>query len=183
VKALVITVVLVAVAGCSGGDPSARRVARAPADTASAAPSGGPSGAADPVGYAQCMRRNGVADFPDPAADGGLRISGRDGLDPDSAAFRAAAEKCQEYMPAGEKNGNPGADPWSADLKLQYAGCMRANGVPSFPDPDADGRFPALAKGGQVDPDTPQFQQADTACARYKPQNTGVRSGPQGGAR
>lgn len=61
--------------------------------------------------FAQCMRKHGIAKFPDPSADGGLRIQARKGdttLDPNGAAFKAAQQACQHYMPGGAKGGGPG---------------------------------------------------------------------------
>lgn len=68
-------------------------------------PIGGPGGAKpDPQmlenmrKQAQCMRDNGVENFPDPSTDGGIRIDGSIGEDPD---FDAAQEKCMKDMPKG----------------------------------------------------------------------------------
>jgi hypothetical protein len=67
------------------------------------APIGGPGGAKpDPQmlenmrKQAQCMRDNGVENFPDPGTDGGIRIDGSVGEDPD---FDAAQQKCMKDMP------------------------------------------------------------------------------------
>ncbi|CRK57181.1 hypothetical protein [Alloactinosynnema sp. L-07] len=49
----------------------------------------------------QCMRDNGVPDFPDPEPDGGIRIESKPGsrLNPEDPTFRAAQEKCEQFMP------------------------------------------------------------------------------------
>ena len=44
-------------------------------------------GVAELAAYSQCMRDNGIADFPDPDPNGGLNIAGLP-IDPDSAEFR-----------------------------------------------------------------------------------------------
>ncbi len=50
--------------------------------------------------FAKCMRDNGVENFPDPSAEGGIMIGGPDsGIDPGDPTFQAAQEKCQEFMP------------------------------------------------------------------------------------
>jgi hypothetical protein len=181
----IIGALLVAVAfgaaGCGGGEEPDATVAAAPENPASAGASPAPSNSGNPVAYAQCMRRNGVSNFPDPGSDGGIKFGSKENVDPNSSAFKTANEKCREYLPQGEKNVNPGQDPWSTDLKLQYAKCMRENGVPSFPDPNQEGMFPQLERGGAIDPDSAQFKKADTACAKHKPQNMATNSGPQGG--
>src|SRR5262247_1004928 len=49
--------------------------------------------------YAQCMRDNGVPDFPDPDADGRLRGPGHETqADP---KFRPAMETCRQQLPGG----------------------------------------------------------------------------------
>jgi hypothetical protein len=43
--------------------------------------------------FAQCMREHGIANFPDPQADGLMDIQGA-GIDPEAAAYQAAEEAC-----------------------------------------------------------------------------------------
>jgi hypothetical protein len=50
---------------------------------------------------------------------------------------------------------------------LKYSKCMRANGVPDFPDPQflSGGRIAVkLAPGSGVDPSSPTFQAAANKC-------------------
>lgn len=49
---------------------------------------------------------------------------------------------------------------------LEYSRCMRANGVPSFPDPSTSGGF-LFAPGSGIDPSSPTFKKAQAACATY----------------
>jgi hypothetical protein len=51
---------------------------------------------------------------------------------------------------------------------LKYAQCMRAHGVTDFPDPNADGGL-TLGRGGDLDPSSPLFQQADSKCKQDLP--------------
>lgn len=51
---------------------------------------------------------------------------------------------------------------------LKFADCMRAHGVPSFPDPSGEGGGVDLAGTG-IDPQSPAFRSARTACARLAP--------------
>lgn len=73
------------------------------------APGGGPEGSASPADvesirkYAQCMRDNGVPDFPDPDSEGRITVDGDGGLKLDSPEFTAADEKCASLK------GNPGS--------------------------------------------------------------------------
>ncbi|MGI5226307.1 hypothetical protein [Actinoallomurus sp. CA-142502] len=53
---------------------------------------------------------------------------------------------------------------------VRYAQCMRTHGVPSFPDPTADGRSTIIMKKGtDMDPDSPKFKAAQQACKAYAP--------------
>jgi hypothetical protein len=52
--------------------------------------------------YSACMRAHGLADFPDPDAEGTLVLPR--GMDPGSAAYQSAQRACQRYAPAGVNN-------------------------------------------------------------------------------
>ena len=52
---------------------------------------------------------------------------------------------------------------------LRYARCMRANGVPNFPDPQAGGGF-LFQAGTGVDPSSPGFKAARAKCQKLMPQ-------------
>lgn len=56
--------------------------------------------------YAKCMRESGVPKFPDPDAEGRLRV---EGIDLDGAEYKAANEKCQHLTPGGGVGFQPGA--------------------------------------------------------------------------
>jgi hypothetical protein len=47
---------------------------------------------------------------------------------------------------------------------LRYAECMRANGVPEWPDPTADGEFPIKGTGLEAEIKSPRVTQASEAC-------------------
>jgi hypothetical protein len=50
------------------------------------------------IRFAQCMRDNGVADFPDPDADGKFPKEAEQGAH-DDPTFQAASEKCRKDLP------------------------------------------------------------------------------------
>jgi hypothetical protein len=60
---------------------------------------------------------------------------------------------------------------------LAFAGCMRANGVPHFPDPKAGGGF-LFHRGAGVDPSSPAFKAAQTKCKKFLPPGPGSGSPP-----
>jgi hypothetical protein len=88
--------------------------------------------------FAQCMRDNGVPSFPDPVAksDGGFEFERPQGVPP--TALDDALESCQpEARAAGVDPGSLAQDPEARDQLLKFSRCMRANGVPDFPRPQA----------------------------------------------
>lgn len=56
----------------------------------------------------------------------------------------------------------------SSSSALALANCMRAHGVPSFPDPAAGGGGVNLAGTG-INPESPAFKSARQACAKLVP--------------
>jgi hypothetical protein len=59
----------------------------------------------------------------------------------------------------------------NAQKALKFAECMRRNGVSRFPDPGASGKLTidAVANGSSLDPNTPAFKQAISACQDLEP--------------
>jgi type II secretory pathway pseudopilin PulG len=51
---------------------------------------------------------------------------------------------------------------------IAYSGCMRAHGVPNFPDPDSKGNLRAVGPQ-QVGVSTPRYQAAEQACRQQLP--------------
>ena len=86
--------------------------------------------------FARCMRDNGVPSFPDPLAkpDGGLRLERPAGVSP-RALDEALASCKSEARAAGIDSGSAAPDTESQDQLLKLSRCMRANGIPEFPDP------------------------------------------------
>jgi hypothetical protein len=63
---------------------------------------------------------------------------------------------------------------------VKYSECMRQNGVPSFPDPDANGRILLQAgPGSDLDPQSDTFKQAQEKCKEFAPEGAGSQGNPQ----
>jgi hypothetical protein len=89
------------------------------------------------VKFAACMRDNGVSEFPDPDASEGLTIDGvlnGSSLDPDSASWQNAIAACEDVQPPGF-TGDKEVTADEQDARLEFAQCIRDNGVKDFPDP------------------------------------------------
>jgi hypothetical protein len=134
----------------------------APAGTATA--SSGNNTAATPeqaMQFAQCMRDNGVSEFPDPDASGALtidQIANGSSLDTNTAAFKQALSACKDLEPPGFTGGTRSPEQQKAALK--FAQCMRDNGVKDFPDPTDTG--PLINVNGAHS--IPGFQAAVDKC-------------------
>jgi len=171
---------VLAAAGC-GGSGDSQGVASLEEATEDAAPS---TTAAEVdreqamLDYAQCMRDHGV-DMEDPTVDenGDLRMArpsgSREGgaFDPaEREVMEAAREACATYF-EGFAQQFEGRDLTEMqDLMLEYAACMRENGV-DMEDPDfsAQGGGPGAGDRlqfgeGTLDPTDPVFQAANEVC-------------------
>jgi hypothetical protein len=89
------------------------------------------------VRFAECMRENGVSQFPDPDASGQLTIDGvlnGSSIDPDSPTWNAAIDACKDLQPPGFTGGGERSS-GEQSAALRFAQCVREHGVPDFPDP------------------------------------------------
>jgi hypothetical protein len=141
-----LVVPLLVLAACGQNNPNGA----APVDKAEAARA-----------YAQCIRDNGVPDFPDPDANGELRGPAHE--QQDNPKFQAAQEKCRNLAPGGE---HQRSDPATVEQMRQFSQCMRDNGLPDYPDPDPDGRVRGV---GHEQQDNPTFRAAMQTCRQKLP--------------
>jgi hypothetical protein len=81
------------------------------------------------VRFAECMRSNGVGDFPDPNANGEFVY----GVSVTPAVFHKAVTACKALQPPGSLSAQ--RSPKQQSLALKFAQCVRNNGVKDFPDP------------------------------------------------
>ena len=103
--------------------------------------------------FAKCMREHGI-DMEDPKG-GRITINGRPGQ---KEAMKKAREACQKYLPEF-------SDAERKEMKergLEFAQCMRKNGVEDFPDPK--GAMMRIPKAVAEDPD---FEKAQEACQEF----------------
>ncbi len=116
------------------------------------------------LAYSQCMRSHAVPDFPDPNKQGNLVIQGTpgNGLDPNSPALQSAEKACGPFP----SDVTAAQELQEFSISLKAAACMRANGVPKFPDPKLVGSganaIIRLSLGNL--PDSPGYQRAATKC-------------------
>ncbi len=107
------------------------------------------------VKFAECMRSNGVSQFPDPGPSGKLtidQVANGSSLDTSTPAFTQALGACKGLEPAGFTGSKRSSQQQSAALR--FAECVREHGVTDFPDPLPNGplvdtnRIPSAAAPG-----------------------------------
>jgi hypothetical protein len=118
------------------------------------------------------MRKHGLPNFPDPkAVNGGysLTMGSENGIDPNSLQFKNAQQVCKKLLPNGGTT-SPQEQAKQLQEALKYASCIRAHGMPDYPDPKAvsDGGI----EMGEA-PDSPQFKTAQKACGHLLPDSAG----------
>jgi hypothetical protein len=112
-------------AGCHGSSGS--HVAQVGSTTTATQPA-----VPDALRFANCMRSNGVADYPDPSSSGRPHSLNR--IDPNSPTFRTAYEACRKALKSGGV-GPPAPSAAQLRFALVFARCLRKHGFPQFPDP------------------------------------------------
>jgi len=119
------------------------------------------------VAYAACMRAHGLPKYPDPDAHGVITITVSAALDPASPAFRRAVAACGHLVPAG-KGPSPAQQQRMRAAALGFAKCMRAHGVPGYPDPTfgPGGTVSQGLDARAIHPRSPIFQAAQKTCRR-----------------
>jgi len=153
--------------------------------SATAAPKGNPTQLLNE--WAACMRRHSDPTQADPTIDaskvihitmpdgfpGGVFGQDGHGTGP-GLACATYLDRASSTLAAGQPTRKA---PSQAELE-KYAECMRANGIPDFPDPVGGSlQLNRGAPGGDLDPANPAFQKAANVCVKQ----TGVHvSGPGG---
>jgi len=96
--------------------------------------------------YGTCMRANGVPGFRDMRLENHrLRGGGAPDGAADEATLRAATAACQAIYDRIPASAFTAVQPSAADLDRmrRFSECLRQHGIPEWPDPDGNGRFPA----------------------------------------
>jgi hypothetical protein len=129
------------------------------------------------VAFAECMREQGI-DMPDPQFDenGGMQVRIPQGQDPE--AVEDAQQECRQHL-EGARGGGELSEAERAELQeqaLAFAQCMRENGV-DFPDPQFNEGGGMRFGGPGLNPEDPDFQEAEQACEDERPKPPGAADG------
>jgi hypothetical protein len=180
--------------GACGGGSSPPRVADLGNGTSSAGSRGsGASSTTLPTGdpaqllddWASCMRTHGDPNQVDPTIDADKVIEitqpagysyGLHGL--------IAGNSCAVYLTAASTALNGGTPLKTPDLaqQVKFAECMRANGIPDFPDPTAGNGAIHATAGSDLDPNNPTLQNASQVCDKEDPGVSKFGDTPQPGS-
>jgi len=152
-------------AGCSSG-PTVPNVG-----SAGGSASAGASSLADAVAYSQCIRSHGVSNFPDPVKtpDGGYGYRTA-GIDPNSTAFQGALQACKA-LPSPWNSTGQQLSPSQQQAWLNWAKCIRAHGLPNFPDPTFSG---SEVHDSGLASNSPPLQSAMDVCKQQRPSAGGL---------
>ncbi len=124
--------------------------------------------------WASCMRSHGDPNQVDPTIDANKVIHityppGANGNGPDAlGGGNSSNDPCNAYLNAAStalRGGKPQQKPDPAKLE-KYAQCMRANGIPDFPDPSGGGLSIQVHPGSDLNPNNPTVQHASKLCSK-----------------
>jgi len=180
--ALAVAVAVVMLAAACGGTGDTAGIASLEGDSESttSTTTAAAAEAVDPeqamLDYAACMRENGV-DMEDPTVDenGNFQImrpsGGGEGGEfsaADRDTMRGAREACSQYLEGITQQFELPDTTEMQDLMLEYAACMRENGI-DMEDPDFTGDGPGMGgrlgfDPGDYDPSDPTFEAANEIC-------------------
>jgi hypothetical protein len=184
IAAAILALVLLAAVACSSGSgpSSAGSGGSLAAEGSAAAPSA--------VGYSHCIRSHGLPNYPDPPSGGQVPKADPQQLGVSTSQLQAAQRSCQHLYPGNgealgaslrqcEETGNcPQAMVHRVmNSMLAFSRCMRAHGVPNWPDPtvDSEGRpgFNLVPIHG-TDWNSPQIQNKIYECQHVMPTGGGI---------
>ncbi len=151
-------------AACGGGSPSSA--------------AGGSAAYQDALPFAQCMRSHGIGNFPDPDSSGNFDVNGS--VHADSPQYAAAQRTCVRLHPYNMVLSPHQVAKMMAEA-LKFARCMRAHGVPNFPDPtENNGAISFVNVPGQPGGSSPGAGSGQRGTSSGQP-TTGTSSGSGSG--
>jgi hypothetical protein len=161
----------IGLAACGGG-PSSPHVASLGTSSAKSTRSGSTTtslASDDPtqllIEWAACMRSHGDPEQAPPTVNATkvIEVTLPAGY---THGMGASGSSCAAYLTAAQTALGGGTPPASSDdaTALKFAQCMRANGVPDYPDPTGDNQAIRATSGGDLNPADPTFQAATTLC-------------------
>jgi hypothetical protein len=177
ISRVIVGLAVIALLGaCDGGNTNG-----SPGSSSPSRP-GAATGRADPATVfrqvADCFRAHGHPDFPDP-------VQGKDGtwgFPPDAERVTVPDECADIFRQSKALNPNPPKGPVvnASDMitARKFAQCMRDNGLPDWPDPNADGTYTVPDRLVRSDAEDLWQPTANGPCKQYAPAGGAVISVP-----
>jgi hypothetical protein len=172
--AIIVAAAAIELAACGGSNsPHVADLGHHSGDPVTAPATGDPTRLLDE--WAACMREHGDPAQTDPTIDANKVIhiaispSVRGGYNGYSGEYGSGGPglSCRTYLTAAQKDlqGNETPQSPSTAQLDKFAACMRANGLPDFPDPSNGGLRISIHPGSDLNPSNPVFQSASKVCA------------------
>ena len=119
--------------------------------------------------WATCMHSHSDPNQADPTVDSDKTIQIHIPQDAQqlSGPVHDGTAPCNQYLAAAQRalrNGQPFPQPPSEVTEVKFAECMRANGVPNYPNPSGPEGSETNFNGTGIDPNSPRVQNADKYC-------------------
>jgi hypothetical protein len=150
-------------AGCGGGGSSPGIASVASTTTTTTTTQNGL------LAFSNCMRTNGMPNFPDPEhfVGGNLKLTIHQFGASDSQ-FQSAMNACDNLLPTNggsEPQETPAQQRTQLADELSFAKCMRSHGVGRFPDPNAQGQLSVeMVQAQGIDVRSPAVLHTVQAC-------------------
>jgi hypothetical protein len=146
-----------------------------------------PSASSNAVAFAQCMRSHGIPNYPDPSAVSGPVDSSQLGVS--DTVYESARTTCRQLYPQPHANAGltTAQEQHLEGQLLTFAKCMRAHGLPAFPDPNPASTIWGSGSGqiftvpSSINPNSSQFTSALNSCKSLMPGNAAIRPNKGGG--
>jgi hypothetical protein len=129
------------------------------------------------LSFAQCMRSNGLPNFPDPSSN---KFPSAQQLGVSDSQYQMAETACQRLLPAGGGGRFPAAEVQQLLAGMRaFSQCMRSHGVTSWPDPTTNSQGQPLfdiSSAGltRSERHSPQIETAMDTCQRLLPSVLGT---------
>jgi hypothetical protein len=118
------------------------------------------------LNYAKCMRAHGVPNFPDPNSQGDFP---QFHSDVSKQVSNSADNTCHHLLTQGGGQMSAAQEQHARSQLVKYAECIRAHGVPNFPDPtvNQDGNLGFPIGSAHINIASPQYKSADQVCKHF----------------
>ncbi len=171
-----LTTLLLLASACGSTSPGVAAVATTiTSSRTTSSPSAGLTAMNAGLAFSRCMRLHGVPNFPDPDSRGSFPPLTQQALGVSKQTSLTAQQACEHFLSSGGSIGTPQDRGVKFAFALNVARCLRTHGFHRFSDPivSSQGTSQNLSGAG-IDPNSPQFQTAQTTCEKQARRTLGL---------